>query len=133
MATVLVLIALVLGAVVFLRAGDRQQAEPPEEVNEYVSVHEAICQAHAAAQNGDSSAARELFYGRAHAGLHALADELTEMDRPLAADLLRAKNAVEGSFDSSAGGRLESQLDELLRVSQMALESVGAPYTLCTS
>lgn len=132
MTTVLALAALVLGAVTFLGSGGRQQTGPPQEVTGYGRAYEAICRARAAEQDGDTPAARDVFYDGAHAGLHGIADEVAGMDRPLAADLLRAKNAVEASFDSSAGGRLESQLDELLRVSQMALESLGASYSLCT-
>lgn len=131
-ATVLALTALVVGAITFLGSGNRQQTGAPEEEAGYGRAYEAICRARSAAQDGDAPAARDVFYGGAHAGLHGIADEVTGMDRPLAADLLRAKNAVEASFNSSAGGRLESQLDELLRVSQMALESLGASYSLCT-
>lgn len=131
MATVFALTALVVGAVTFLGSGDRRQPGPPEEVTGRGLAYEAICRARAAAQDGDVPAARDAFYGEAHAGLHGIADEMAGMDRPLAADLLRAKNAVEASFNSSAGGRLESQLDELLRVSQMALESLGASYSHC--
>lgn len=130
-ATVLALTALVVGAVTFLGSGARQTG-PPEELTGHGRAYEAICRARGAAQDGDAAASRDAFYGGAHAGLHGIADEVAEMDRPLAADLLRAKNAVEASFNSSAGGRLESQLDELLRVSQMALESLGVSYPLCT-
>lgn len=131
-AALLALSALVVGAVTFVGYGNRQPTDPPEEVTGYGRAYEALCRARAAAQNGDAPEARDIFYDGAHAGLHRIADEVAGMDRPLAADLLRAKNAVEASFGSSAGGHLESQLDELLRVSQMALESLGASYSLCT-
>lgn len=129
-ATVLAVIAVSLGTFAFLRAGDADQE--PLGRKGYSGVHQAICDAGAAIRSADASAARDIFYDRAHSGLHILADELTEADRSLAADLLRAKNAVEGSLEPPIHAQAASHLDELLRVSQIALESLGAPYSPCT-
>lgn len=129
-AAVLAVIAVSLGTFAFLRAGDGEQERLGHEG--YAGVHQAICDAGAAVRSADAFAARDIFYDRAHSGLHVLADELTGSDRSLAADLLRAKNAVEGSLDPPIDPQAASHLDELLRVSQIALESLGAPYSPCT-
>lgn len=129
-AAVLAVIAVALGTFAFLRAGDGEQESFGREG--YAGVHQAICDAGAAVRSADASAARDIFYDRAHSGLHVLADELTESDRSLAADLLRAKNVVEGSLEPPVHPQAASHLDDLLRVSQIALESLGAPYSPCT-
>lgn len=133
-AALLALIAVAMGVVTLLRVGDGgdQQASQPEQISDYVRTHDALCDAASAIRTTNVPAAQEAFYGRAHSGLHGIADELAEVDRALAADLLRAKNAVEGAFGASSGPRLKARLDELLRVSQMALESLGEPYSPCT-
>lgn len=93
-------------------------------------VSEALCDSAAAMRAGEHDAARAIFYARAHSGLHVIADELTDVDRPQAAELLRTKNAVEQAFDSS-GDKATAPVDELGRVLQMALESLGAPSSPC--
>ncbi|MEX2588286.1 MAG: hypothetical protein WD602_09910 [Actinomycetota bacterium] len=130
-AAVLALLAVAMGGVALLRAGGQQQAGPVQP-EDYGRVYEALCDAGPAVRAGNPTQVGDAFYGEVHAGLHSIAEELAEVDRPLAADLLRSKNAVERALDSSNVGRLASHWDELLRVSQMALESLGAPYPLCS-
>jgi hypothetical protein len=72
----------------------------------------AMCAAVQAARDGDVDEARDTFENN-HAGLHALADELSETDRQRAGELLRAKQEVESVLDRAPGDRLADLLRDL--------------------
>jgi hypothetical protein len=69
-----------------------EQAQPGEV--------DAVCDALRAAEDGDVSRARAVFYDEAHDPLHALAATTAERDRPAAAELLEAKEGVESMLDA---------------------------------
>ena len=72
----------------------------------------AMCAAVEAARDGDVDEARDIFENN-HAGLHALADELSETDRQRAGELLRAKQEVESVLGKASGDRLAELLRDL--------------------
>lgn len=66
---------------------------------------DAVCDALRAAEGGDLSRARAVFYDGAHDPLHALAATTADRDRPAAAELLEAKEGVESMLDADADPR----------------------------
>lgn len=82
------------------------------------SLASRMCDAAAAAADGDVSAARETFED-SHAGLHALADVTSETDRQAAAELLRAKQEVEAALTAAADD-LAPLLSELAAATAVA-------------
>lgn len=58
---------------------------------------DGVC--NAAHATSSSETAREIFFDEAHDGLHALAAEVTDVDRSIAAELLPAKENVERLLD----------------------------------
>lgn len=92
----------------------------------YDAVIEALCEAEAAGEAGDATAAEAAFEDRAHDGLHALAAEVQERDRAAAARLLEAKQAVESALRGGGPapdlGALLGDLEEAARAALGALE-----------
>lgn len=128
-AVALGVVAVALGAAVLAGGyGDRPADNP---ATDYARMHAAMCEAADALAAGDTTEARNLFFGRAHSALHALAHEVSHVDRALAGNLLRSKNRVEGALGSEAAPRVAGHFDDLLRYSAMALESSGEPYSPC--
>src|SRR5205085_8773642 len=67
-------------------------------------------------------AAEARFFDRAHATLHLIARAVEDVDRPLAARLLEAKQKVEGDFSGLASGdRVADDLRPLVTVTAEAL------------
>lgn len=59
-----------------------------------------LCRADDAARAGDTATAEDQFVD-VHVGLHDVAQEIGELDRAVAADLLEAKNRVESALDDA--------------------------------
>ncbi|HEX6310628.1 MAG TPA: hypothetical protein VF152_03300 [Acidimicrobiia bacterium] len=85
-----------------------------------------LCTAAEEARAGDADAAETTFFDEAHDDLHELADETAAADRAAAADLLRAKEAVESDF-ASPSPALATDLDTLVTATRDAVGAIGAP------
>lgn len=116
---------------VFLIARARQGPPAPRGgAEEYAAAYQGLCSARLLVEE-DLGRARDVFYGQAHTALHLLADETTEKSRPLAAELLEAKNRLEGDLGGMSPGRAANSMDELLGVSRQALIFLGVPTQPC--
>lgn len=82
-------------------ASSNERAKEPSAAR-YRSALNAVCTAATSARAGDLTAARQAFYDTAHQALHQLAADAARTDRPVAARLLEAKQAVESRFSSPA-------------------------------
>ena len=78
----------------------------------------------------DVQSARTSFYDRSHEPLHALAGALEPVDRPLAARLLEAKEAVEAGL-ASGSPALTADVDRLLEATRAGLVRLSAPSPGC--
>ena len=103
---------LVLLLLVSSAACDADADETPAVTGESSRLVAAMCSAVEAAEDGDLGEARHIFEDN-HAGLHALADGLSETDRQLAGELLRAKQEVESVLARASGDRLAGLLRDL--------------------
>lgn len=116
---------LVLATVLVLSAAcDSGDGRSPSgtAVGHYVVAASATCAA--ARQAGtDRQAAHDTFFGQAHEPLHELAAALEAVDRPTAARLLEAKQAVESNLRSPAGA--PSLPDDLFALAQLAEDALG--------
>ncbi len=96
----------------------------------YAPTMTALCEAAALARAGDRTGSYDAFHGRAHEGLHELADELTAAGRrDVAGPFLVAKSKVESDLlrDDSP---LADSMDALLTESSEALVAIGsAPFS----
>lgn len=101
-------------------AGD---GAPDRATGRFGAIHTEVCRAAAQAEDGDLTAARRTFED-VHQGLHELAAAAEEADRTAAAELLRAKQRVEGDLT-------EATLDGLVDPVAAAVEATGgtAPAT----
>jgi hypothetical protein len=126
--------AVALGAGVAFLAIRDDDAPAPSGVRprgRYTRANAGLCQARAAARSGDLTGSRSAFFNRAHLSLHQLAVEATSRDRPAAARLLKAKEAVEMGL-RTPGPSLGSDLDRLLAAMGDATTAVGeAPPPPC--
>ena len=91
-------------------------AGQPVPVAPLVDAHAGLCQA---ADQPD--AARRLFFDRSHEPLHTVARGLEDVDRPLAGQLLQAKEKVE----SGLGAPGPSLPDDLARLADVYRASLG--------
>jgi hypothetical protein len=90
-----------------------------------------LCAARAAVGT-DVNSARSTFYDRSHDSLHSIAADLEPLDRPLAARLLEAKEAVESGLRSDrAPPSLGPGLDRLVEVTGQALARLSLPVPRC--
>lgn len=92
-----------------------------------------LCDAIAAAQAGDKEQAVKLFD---HGPLHDLAAGVTDIDRALAADLLRAKEQAESDTtdDTVTSSVFATSLTALADVTRQAQTALGdEPMAACTS
>ena len=77
-------------------------------------------------------AAQARFFSRSHTTLHVVARALEDVDRPLAARLLEAKQKVEADFTNRAsGGRVADDLRPLVTVTRDALDRLAVPLPPC--
>ena len=91
-----------------------------------------LCEALAAAGDGDVDRAAALFEDEAHAYLHELADRLQATDRVAAAELLEAKQRAEAALASAEGGMdLTQALEDVGEELADAAEVVGMPRPSC--
>lgn len=87
----------------------------------YVELYASLCDATAAARDGDSGNARTVFFDRVHQSLHGLAADVATEDRPVAAALHEAKQAAEAALRSG-----EPAADPLTRLTEVAYDAVAA-------
>ena len=77
-------------------------------------------------------AAEARFFDRSHATLHLIARALEDVDRPLAARLLEAKQKVEADFSGLASGdRVADDLGRLVEVTGAGLDRLAVPVPPC--
>jgi len=77
-------------------------------------------------------AARSVFFGQAHDGLHMIARALQDVDRKAAADLLVAKQAVEDDFaQGTSPDRLAADLRRLAAATRVGLSRLGVVVPTC--
>ncbi len=77
-------------------------------------------------------AAEARFFERSHATLHVVARALEDVDRPLAARLLEAKQKVEADFSGLASGdRVADDIGALLAVARDGLDRLAVPVPPC--
>lgn len=108
-----------------------QSREQPDAAGELVAIAEELCRA-AAQQDADEAAAGFL---RVHGPLHDLAEQVANVDRAVAGQLLRAKQQVEADLDAEAPAPLLSaHLDDLAAASVAGLSSLSLPPpSTCTA
>lgn len=83
----------------------------------------SLCSAAAAARSGDREGARRLFFDGAHQPIHELASATSAVDRVVSAELLEAKQVVEGDLgDPDAAGLA----DDLVALAAAAMEAAAA-------
>ena len=77
-------------------------------------------------------AAEARFFDRSHTTLHLIARAVEDVDRPLAARLLEAKQKVEADFSGLASGdRVADDLGPLVAVTADALDRLAVPLPPC--
>lgn len=77
-------------------------------------------------------AAEARFFDRSHETLHVMARALEDVDRPLAARLLEAKQKVESDLSGLASGdRVADDLDRLVEASGAGLDRLAVPVPPC--
>lgn len=84
----------------------------------------ALCDAAAAARQGDAPTARQIFFSRSHQALHLLAATAQAKSRAAAAALLEAKAKVEAGFDPPAAS-LGEDLEALALMTGRAMAAAG--------
>jgi hypothetical protein len=126
-AAVGVIVVLLVAAACGSADDDAGDADP------YDWVVAGLCRSAAEAGDGSVETARDTFFDTAHQGLHELADEVSDIDRAVAAALLQAKEAVEAGFTDGAEdiptrlGALVAATDRALVVTQQG-EAPCHPY-----
>lgn len=127
-------LVLAAAAVLAVAAGCAADDAPrrPAAQTRYHAALAAVCTAAADARNADVEAARQVFYDTAHQALHELAADAQRVDRPVAAHLLEAKQAVEAGLDAPAtAGELTARLEELGVATLAALAATGDETSHC--
>jgi len=122
---------LVVGGFVFLRAPEAptDASTAPEG---FASIVPSLCRARDNART-DAGDSRRIFLDEVHAPLHELADEVATTDRPVAADLLEAKQVVEADLELEAivTGDLERDLETLIDATIAASAALGEEVGTC--
>ena len=114
-----VAVAAAIGAVV--GSGERTGTGPGPD---FGAVRDGVCQAAAAARDGDTARARATFLDESHEGLHDLAAAAQERDRTAAARLLEAKQRVETGLEKGSSS-LVDDLEVLAGATGRAMAAVG--------
>lgn len=91
-------------------------------------VVDELCTAQGAA--GDEAEVSVAF-AEAHGPLHELARVLSERDRPVAAELLEAKQQVESALKGSAPAELRERIDRLVVTTRDGLDVLGISTSPC--
>jgi hypothetical protein len=127
----------VLLLVASVACGGSSSGDAAQEGDETVSARllsaaaTAVCQA-AEQADSDPTAAKDTFFGRAHDDLHTIARVLDDTDRKAAAELLRAKQAVEAAFSGGApSAELRAGLLRLAAATSAGLERLDVPTPRC--
>ncbi len=127
---------IVLAVAAVLLSRSREVKEGPDaksgtlDDQELSSAFSALCTSRTMVDD-DLDAARDVFFTRAHATLHVMASELSNTDRPLAAELLEAKNRVEQELTGVGPQTAAEAIDRLLSISKQALISLGMNSPSC--
>ncbi|MGH2767562.1 MAG: hypothetical protein ACRD0D_13870 [Acidimicrobiales bacterium] len=80
----------------------------------------------------DVRAARKTFFDRSHEALHIIARAVQRVDRPAAARVLEAKQAVEAKFEGGPGpADLQAALRRLLAAARAALGRLSVEHPTC--
>lgn len=112
-------VVVIAGSWVGLAFMDGGDADRSPETDALAGVCETLS---ASSAGGD---ARGPFYDDAHDGLHALAADVTDLDRAVAARLLRAKERVESALDERfPQEQLTSMVQNLADATQEAVRVV---------
>lgn len=99
-------------------------------VTQLRGVVDALCEASDEVAR-DAEAARTIFFDRAHDPLHDIAAAAEEVDRPSAARLLEAKQAVEANLEAMRAPELASDLGRLIAATRDALEDLSVSTEGC--
>ena len=93
----------------------------------------AMCEASAAARDGEVPEARTIFIDRAHVPLHVIAAAVEDDDRQQAAALLEAKQLVETSITKEGidPEKLAGYIDRLNGATTVALATLGITSNAC--
>ena len=106
-------------------------AGDPVPVARLTDAVENLCTARADAPHR-LRAAEARFFDRSHETLHLIARALEDVDRPLAARLLEAKQKVEADFSGLASGdRVADDLGRLIGATRAALDRLAVPIPPC--
>ena len=104
---------LLLAVAVAVACGGSDKPDPDARL---VDAHAALCEA------ADQPAqARALFFDRSHDALHDVARRIDTDDRPLAAQLLEAKEVVESELTATR----QARPDDLRRLAEVYRTSLG--------
>ena len=114
------LLALTLGGGAFVLNSVKGEGEG----DPYHRAHAAVCTARQSAARGDRIGARDRFFAEAHQQLHELAATTARTDRPAAARLLEAKEAVETALEH-ASPTIPQDLGRLADTMRAALTATG--------
>lgn len=134
--------AIAVGGFTFLQpaADDPAAAGPSDAEAAYGEMVASLCEARDAAAAQDVATARTIFLDDVHAGLHDLAERLSD-DRAVAARLLEAKQAVEAALEDEEIGsedvpasaeQLAGDLDELTAAVVGGLDALDLEVDGCT-
>jgi hypothetical protein len=91
-------------------------SDGPDPNATLVDAHAALCEAAA-----EPARARALFFDRAHDALHEVARRVEESERPLAAQLLEAKEVVESDLTATR----QARPDDLRRLAEVYRTTLG--------
>lgn len=126
--------SIVLAAVLVLSGcAPSSPATPPDARNDrWLDAVLGLCDSVSRASGNDVQGAEGAFVDRSHGPLHEIAAEVQGVDRPLAADLLVAKNRVEEDFRSGAdSGALLTDFRALLDATANALTALELEVPPC--
>ena len=91
-----------------------------------------LCSVEADLAADDVESAEATFEDEVHDPLHEIGDEVEEVDRGTAADLLEAKQRVESGFAEPApAAELTAEVEVLLEATWAALEALGLGAPAC--
>lgn len=119
-----VVVAAIVAVALVVAAGGDGEPDSSQAAGRFGPMYSALCRARAQAAAGDVDRARRSFFDDAHQPLHELASAVADTDRPVAARLLEAKEAVEADLRRSAPN-LAADLDRLVAASREAMAKTG--------
>lgn len=118
------------GALLWLAAASSDADGHDDATANLLAAADSLCVARAALPS-DVDAASQAFQNRAHDGLHELAAH-PGLDRALAAELLRSKEAVESRLASGVdGAELVAPMEALVGSTLAALGGIGIEAEPC--